>query len=475
MLHQTRRTATILALWTSTANAVLWIDDDTRWTQMGSPYTFTEDVVVLSGATLTIDPGARILMGRLDPADRGVMPGPSLVIHGALVAQGAPGLPLRFEGLDGSTDDWGGIHFSPSAEGARFDVDDRYLSGSIIRHAEIRHAGGSALFGESVAPYIEAVHFESNAALYDKGEEIVVDPQQLPDEVVMGGAIYLYRLLDRVRIVDSVFSDNRSIHVGGALAIAEAEGIEVEIVGCEFRANEAVAKGGGAVRLLGASPLFEDCLFAANLAERGGAMHASYGAHFETTDCLFHDNFAITAGGALFIAHRSDPSIRRSSFESNELDFAAPMGGGAIAVHGNGSPVIAQSFFGANRAPRGAAIAFTHRNDAGKRPAIVACNRFVENLALVAGEAALLHASDRQDLIVRGNDMDAADGPGPTVVASSGEFGGGNDVTLDLTRNFWGSGGSRQQVELRAVEPHALPALTLGRDLAGRPACSRGL
>ncbi|MCP5532470.1 MAG: lamin tail domain-containing protein [Akkermansiaceae bacterium] len=66
----------------------------------GSPYVIDGELVVESGATLTIDPGVTVRMA----------PGAAIRVHGTLAANGTEALPILFESRSGAP--WGNIGFA---------------------------------------------------------------------------------------------------------------------------------------------------------------------------------------------------------------------------------------------------------------------------------------------------------------------------------------------------------------------------
>ncbi len=463
-------TVALAAALSNPGSATLYINENATWTMIESPYEFTEEVVIGFGATLTIEAGAELRFGRTDPGERGGLPGPHLRVEGTLVVLGEDGSPVRFLGLDDTTDDWGGIVFSPDAVSAQLDENGDYVDGSILRHAEIRHAGDTGLFLEGASPLVESVTFVANAALYDKGEEIVVDPAVQEDELIHGGALYAYRLESEFRVVDCNFGGNYSANVGGAASVVECDPTPVAFVACSFDGNVSGARGGGALRLLGSSPRLEDCSFTANSAERGGAIHASYHSNARIEHTLFRDNRADLVGGALFIAHQSDVLVIACRLESNEVGAESTMGGGAIGIHANGAPVIHESILENNVAPRGAAILLTHRESPHERPVYVLCSRFAENTATALGGAPTIHASDWQDLVLRANEVADVSEMGAEIVLSAGVWPGNSGADVDLRRNYWLAGGSIDSVELRD-DGGGLPGVIVGNDRIDIAAC----
>ncbi len=107
------------------------LTEDTTLLTSGYPYVITDDIVVSSSITLTIEPSAtlRFRAGR------------SLRVEGRLVAVGTPSRPVVLT-RDG-TDPWGGVTFQNSA------ADNR------IAYATVEYAGaaGSNLFWQGITAY----------------------------------------------------------------------------------------------------------------------------------------------------------------------------------------------------------------------------------------------------------------------------------------------------------------------------------
>ena len=129
------------------------IDSDTTWTLAGSPYIITGSVLVMEGATLTIDPGVEV---RFDGSYR-------LQIEGQLIAIGTASNLIRFTSnlTPQQVGDWIGIIFTDSSVDASFDADGSYASGSTIQFSEITY-GGTALAYYS-SPFISNNRFAYNS------------------------------------------------------------------------------------------------------------------------------------------------------------------------------------------------------------------------------------------------------------------------------------------------------------------------
>jgi parallel beta-helix repeat protein len=84
------------------------VDSDMQLTAAGSPFIVDKDVTVNSGATLTIDPGVRMLFAT----------GASIHFQGSLQAIGAKDSPILLEPLS-QGERWGGLSFSAVSDTAR--------------------------------------------------------------------------------------------------------------------------------------------------------------------------------------------------------------------------------------------------------------------------------------------------------------------------------------------------------------------
>jgi hypothetical protein len=117
------------------------IDSNTTWLKENSPYLVTDNILVESGITLTIEPGTVIEFN----ANKYIRS------EGALIAIGEFGDSIYFKSRN--TTKWKGLEFK-SGGGTIFENDSIYLSGSIIRHVKIENAT-LGLFIQSTGLLIE--------------------------------------------------------------------------------------------------------------------------------------------------------------------------------------------------------------------------------------------------------------------------------------------------------------------------------
>ncbi|MFH0813074.1 MAG: hypothetical protein V2A69_09595 [Pseudomonadota bacterium] len=110
------------------------ISTDTTWTLTNSPYVVTGTVQVLSGVTLTIEPGVTVKFNQ----------GTLLRIGGELIAEGTETQMITFTSNEPtpSPGDWGPIEFVEGAVGSTLDENGEYVSGSIIKFCHVEYGEG---------------------------------------------------------------------------------------------------------------------------------------------------------------------------------------------------------------------------------------------------------------------------------------------------------------------------------------------
>lgn len=114
-----------------------WIAESTVWTLGRSPYVVTQDIILATNATLTIEPGVEIRFNQ----------GTGLTVQGRLLAEGTPARRIRFTRNDqaGATG-WTRIDFLPGPWESR------------ILHATLEYATGSGnIRGQQTSLYLEGV------------------------------------------------------------------------------------------------------------------------------------------------------------------------------------------------------------------------------------------------------------------------------------------------------------------------------
>jgi predicted outer membrane repeat protein len=124
------------------------------------------------------------------------------------------------------------------------------------------------------------------------------------------------------RIVGCVFSDNVATdenYGGGAIYCTSAPVIE----GCRFLRN-ASARGGALMVRPGGAPVLRGVTFAENHASVAGGALYLYQCDVRAVDCLFLDNAATDAGGAVLAGHTGDYDFTRCTFSGSTAGARKP-------------------------------------------------------------------------------------------------------------------------------------------------------
>ncbi|HRQ70248.1 MAG TPA: choice-of-anchor Q domain-containing protein, partial [bacterium] len=120
---------------------------------------------------------------------------------------------------------------------------------------------------------------------------------------------------------------------------------------CIFRNNNSLLVGGAMYNHEGASPVIENCTFAGNTANKGGAIYNYLGAPV-ISNCTFVGNLTTTVGGAVVI-DSSAVTISDSVLDSNSSGQA----GGAVFIRGTETPLIKSTLFKNNTSLNAGAVA----------------------------------------------------------------------------------------------------------------------
>jgi len=120
---------------------------------------------------------------------------------------------------------------------------------------------------------------------------------------------------------------------------------------CIFRNNNSLLVGGAMYNHEGASPVIENCTFAGNTANKGGAIYNYLGAPV-ISNCTFVGNLTTTVGGAVVI-DSSAVTISDSVLDSNSSGQA----GGAVFIRGSETPLIKSTLFKNNTSLNAGAVA----------------------------------------------------------------------------------------------------------------------
>ncbi|MEK7469247.1 MAG: right-handed parallel beta-helix repeat-containing protein [Planctomycetota bacterium] len=158
--------------------------------------------------------------------------------------------------------------------------------------------------------------------------------------VMAGGALFICGDA-RVEIRNCRFEDNAAEWGGAVAAWNKAK---VQIVKCDFRVNRA-REDAGAVHCVACDPFIDQCIFAANFAKYGGAIHCLRGASPAIEKSWFGLNGAGSTGGAISCYDRGCPVVQDCWIDRNN----ASKDGGSIGAVGNSKVLLRMNHIGTNR------------------------------------------------------------------------------------------------------------------------------
>lgn len=213
---------------------------------------------------------------------------------------------------------------------------------------------GSCIVNIGGSPTISNCHFYDNESKV--GGAIVNYDDKWPHT---GQAVYYYC---NPTIVNCLFENNTAQH-GGAIAHMSANKSGI-IKNCVFRNNTATKYGGAMMVGKHSRVSVIECDFIENSADSLGGAVVVNGLHYADESrpyfeyCIFEDNDAGKAGGAMANIDRGSPNVHNSLFIEN----SAPKGG-AVVNHILSYPTFTNNTFYKNAATdAGGAIATGHKS-----------------------------------------------------------------------------------------------------------------
>ncbi len=199
----------------------------------------------------------------------------------------------------------------------------------------------------------------------------VIDCQQMSRVAVFDSDETNQAVFEGFWIQNAVHTGDGYDGLGGAIQVLGTSPI---IRDCGFEFCHSNIRG-GAIYIGGNGATIDGCLFMACWSETGGAIYC-FGTGSTISDCDFSMNSA-SYGGGVCVADESDPAIENCRFWGN----TAHSDGGGVFVRWIGAPVISDCEFDENQAvDRGGAV-FCEYNTS---PMIVRC-AFTENQAGLGG------------------------------------------------------------------------------------------
>jgi hypothetical protein len=245
------------------------ISKDTVWRAKKSPYVVKENVMLVEGVTLTIEPGVTVE----------VAPGSSIQIRGKLKAIGEPDKPIVFTAM--KDEPWENIYFTDFTPDAVLAEDGGYVEGSIMKHCIVEKGGG--IYVRFGAPLITECEIRDNLSSGIRVEfgapkiirNLIHDNSTQSDSASgNGGGIIAYT--DKPALIDgNIIRDNTSDggrDGGGGIYVYAADGAKVVVTNNMVFNNSSSRLGGGIYAYGG---LLEGNTVIGNRAvERGGGIYA---------------------------------------------------------------------------------------------------------------------------------------------------------------------------------------------------------
>ncbi|MBU0517505.1 choice-of-anchor D domain-containing protein, partial [bacterium] len=274
---------------TGTSQSNFWIGDvgGAIWTSEQSPYFLVGDVTIPSGEILTIEAGVEVRC-------EGDF---SIIVKGALDAQGTPGSPIDFATINQTDSTWSGIDFGTGSSASVLaycvfhrGAQDENLYGGVMR-----------IFNSS--PTISHCEFYDNTAdcggalaVLSWSEAEISNCNFHDNQASYGGALYL-NSYSNATVSFSTIIANTALD-GGGIYVAGADG---EIYENIIQANTATSKAGGIFIGEGASTeLYGNDIYE-NVAVNGGGIVIDWFSKPYIHDELIYMNTASVNGGGIFV------------------------------------------------------------------------------------------------------------------------------------------------------------------------------
>jgi hypothetical protein len=421
------------------------IDSDTTWTPECGPYLIRTNLLVMSGATLTMEAGTTVMFD----ADK------AMSVDGRLLTQGAPNALVSFTTGQGMP--WGYLSFYGAS------------TGSVLEYTLVEYAGSLSV-EPNAAVRVDGVDAEFQGLIVRHsladGIDVFNDGTASMDNLMVldnqGCGIYVDSDTAALNITDSLVRGNLAsgIHIRG-----EPSGT---ITGNTIAGN--VGSTGGGVRLHEVTDLTISHNRIVGNRASGSTLSSGGGVYAHSGSVTIDGNFvsgneASVGGGGIAVVYHAIGRIARNIVVINRTtreDYLAGSGLYISTVYG--SHEVANNIFAANVTASGGqgAGAIIAAN------ASVQHNTFVQNFSTAAGGAALY--ANNNNIVLQANtivdnvatssplgDWGAVQLGKPAILANSNLFDNSSydlqnsaplaDGTVNAQSNWWGT---TDQTEIRA-------------------------
>ncbi|MBI4831557.1 MAG: right-handed parallel beta-helix repeat-containing protein [Candidatus Lindowbacteria bacterium] len=265
-----------------------------------SPYRIIDNVLVMPGSTLEIEPGVELRLAA----------GKNLMVRGELVARGTSSNMITFTGDSGKK--WGKIIFADLSDDAVLNEAGDYQDGSIIERCVVEK--GKGILINSASPLIKncmIAHHEGSGIAVRQGGPVIVGNDIYDNSApTNGGGIYAYTN-DIIHIVSNKIHDNKAGGDGGGVfAYGYMNTSTIRVEGNDIVSNKADGDGGGVY--LSRSSAVENNVESNRADGDGGGIYATFGLVEKNR---LHDNQA-SKGGGIYTERNS--AITRNYVSSNK-------------------------------------------------------------------------------------------------------------------------------------------------------------
>ncbi len=399
---------------------------NTTWRAAENPIQVICDTTVVSGVTLTIEPGVTVRFSGVDI---------DLIISGSLQAIGSDLAPIYFQPLNGAQAGcWGRVEFLTGSSG-------------ILDHAILEYGGSqdSLLYiaSDTVQVLNSVVKDSANTGIFIQEASPLISATQILSNTGSDHGGGMYNNGGEPSIRNNTFISNTANYGGG---MYNDTGWPI-IANNTFSGNVAYTDGGGLMNING-SPTIQENTFADNRAHNfGGALYNSGESNPTIWHNTFSKNSAFSNGGGMY-TNRGSPLIWGNTFSQNSATS-----GGGLFISSN-SAIVQNNIFDGNQATYGGGLWLGDFIYTGGR---IEFNTFFGNTGSATGGGLYVNSGDYTDPPIQSNIMinnTAGEGGGIYVVGVITQL-AYNDVWENTGGNYSGAGPGAHDISSnpRLVDP----------------------